>query len=163
MDAQSAEALKELVLSRSVAALGTLRDGAPYVSLVLYAPARDLSGILIHISRLAYHTRNILMDPRISLMIAAAEHDVEDPQTLPRVSIQGVAEELPRTSAAADAAAAAYLARFPQATTYFELGDFSFFSLRPRSIRFVAGFGRAFSVTPRQLKEICTPDCEHTP
>jgi hypothetical protein len=154
MDANSAHVLKGLILSRSVAALGTLRDGAPYVSMVLYTPAADLSGFLIHISRLAHHTQNILGDPRVSLMIVAAEHDGQDPQTLPRVSIQGAAEEIPAASREFTQATEAYLARFPAATTYLELADFSFFSIRPQSIRLVAGFGRAFSVTPRQLKEI---------
>lgn len=154
MDAKSAQVLKSLVLSRSVAALGTLRDGAPYVSMVLCAPAADLSGFLIHISRLAHHTQNILKDPRVSLMIVASEQSGQDPQTLPRVSIQGVAEEVPGKSRQFEQATEAYLARFPEARTYLELGDFSFVSIRPQTIRFVAGFGRAFSVTPRQLKDI---------
>jgi putative heme iron utilization protein len=154
VDANSAHVLKDLILSRSVAALGTLRDGAPYVSMVLYAPAADLSGFLIHISRLAQHTQNILKDPRVGLMITAAEQDGQDPQTLARVSIQGVAEEVARESRASVRATQAYLARFPQASAYLELRDFSFFCLRPQSIRLVAGFARAFSVTPTQLKEI---------
>ena len=154
MDANSAQVLKSLILSRSVAALGTLRDGAPYVSMVLYAPATDLGGFLIHISRLAHHTQNILQDPRVSLMIVASEHDSQDPQTLARVSIQGAAEEIPRVSSEFTQATEAYLARFPAATTYLELADFSFFRIRPHSIRFVADFGRAFSVTPRQLRDI---------
>jgi len=154
MDAISAQVLKELIGSRAVAALGTLRDGAPYVSLVLYAPTGDLSGFLIHISRLAHHTQNIRQDPRVSLMIVAAEQAAQDPQTLARVSIQGAAEEIPQASRACEHATTTYLARFPQATRYLELGDFSFFAIRPQAIRFVAGFGRAFSVTPRQLTEI---------
>jgi putative heme iron utilization protein len=154
MDAISARVLKDLIGSRSVAALGTLRDGAPYVSLVLYAPASDLSGFLIHISRLAHHTQNIRQDPRVSLMIVAAEQAGQDPQTLARVSIQGVAEEIPHASRACEHATATYLARFPQATTYLELGDFSFFWVRPQSIRLVAGFGRAFSLTAKQLRNI---------
>ncbi len=154
MDTNSAQILKALIRSRSVAALGTLREGAPYVSMVLCAPARDLSGFFVHISRLAYHTQDILADSRVSLMIVASEQEGQDPQTLPRVSIQGVAEEIPRAGGAFDEAADAYLARFPQAITYLELGDFAFFVVRPQSIRLVAGFGRAFSVTPRQLKDI---------
>ena len=154
MDAQSSQALSSLILSRSVGALGTLRDGAPYVSMVLCVPSRDLSGFLIHISRLAHHTQNMLTDPRVSLMIVASEQEHEDPQALPRVSIQGVAEEIPSASREFKQAAEAYLARIPQATTYLALGDFSFFRIVPHTIRFVAGFGRAFSVTPRQLKDI---------
>ena len=43
-------------------------------------------------------------------------------------------------------AAALYLARFPQAEPTFALGDFMLVRLRPRSLRFVAGFGRAHSL-----------------
>lgn len=154
MDAQSAQVLKNLVLSRSVAALGTLRDGAPYVSMVLYAPTADLSGLLIHISRLAHHTQNILKDPRVSLMIVSSEQPGQNPQTLARVSIQGAAEEVAGKSRELEQATEAYLTRFPQARTYLDLEDFAFFSIRSHAIRFVAGFGRAFSVTPRRFKDV---------
>ena len=57
--------------TRRVAAPGTLRDGAPFVSLVPFVVVLDaMVSFYIHISRLAQHTQDILADPRVGLMIA---------------------------------------------------------------------------------------------
>lgn len=70
MDANSEQILIRLLREQRVAALGTLRDGDPLVSQVLFATAQDFSIFIMHISRLAQHTQDILNDPRVSLMIA---------------------------------------------------------------------------------------------
>ena len=67
MDPNAASALQAL-LTGPVASLGTLREGAPFVSMVPVAPAPDGLGFLVHVSLLAQHTRDILADARISLM-----------------------------------------------------------------------------------------------
>ena len=46
------------------------------------------------------------------------------------------------------AAREAYLSRFPQAVDTFALPDFSLFAIRPLSIRFIAGFAQAVTLTP---------------
>ena len=53
-----------------VAALGTLQDGAPYVSLVPYALAADGRGLVIHVSRLAAHTQNMVREREVSVLVA---------------------------------------------------------------------------------------------
>jgi len=72
MNAESNESLARLVRARSTAALGTLHGGAPYVSMVPYAIAADGSGLLIHVSTLAAHTKDMLADARVSLLIEVA-------------------------------------------------------------------------------------------
>ena len=52
MTETAAAQLKQLLRERSVAALGTLHAGAPYVSMVPYAIAHDGSGLIIHVSAL---------------------------------------------------------------------------------------------------------------
>jgi len=91
LDDESTQLLAQLIRTQRVASLGTLRDGSPFVSMVLYAPAEDFRTYYIHTSRLAYHTQDILRDPRVSLMIAEADDGTRDPQTLARVSILGSA------------------------------------------------------------------------
>ena len=65
-------------------------SGDPYCSLVNVASHSDGSPILL-ISRLALHTRNILGDPRVSLMLD--ERAEGDPLEGSRIMLAGRAEE----------------------------------------------------------------------
>ncbi|MCX7154092.1 MAG: hypothetical protein NT115_16710 [Proteobacteria bacterium] len=129
MDATLTRTMRELVLGRSVAALGTLHAGEPFVSMVPYA----------------------LAHPRVSLLITAAEGGDTAPQALPRLSVQGDALPLARDGGEYAAGKTAYLARFAEAAQMFELTDFSLFLIQPVALRFVAGFGKAFSPVPEVL------------
>jgi hypothetical protein len=66
MDDETLQLLAALIRGRRIAALGTLRQGAPFVSMVPYAPAADFSAFYLHMSRLAYHTQDILKDAQVS-------------------------------------------------------------------------------------------------
>jgi len=151
LDADLTQTLRELVLGRSVAALGTLRAGEPFVSMVPYALHGADHHFLIHVSALAAHTRDMLAHARVSLLVTAPEGGAIAPQALPRLTVQGDAQSLARDSAAYAQARAAYLARFADAAQMFELADFSLFVIRPAALRFVAGYGKAFSPAPEVL------------
>src|SRR5689334_13980526 len=73
-------------------ALATLMSGTgdPYCSLVNVASHADGSPILL-ISRLAVHTRNILADNRVSLMLD--ERVPGDPLEGARIMLSGLAEQ----------------------------------------------------------------------
>jgi hypothetical protein len=142
----------QALLNLPVAALGTLREGAPFVSMVPVAPAPDGEGFLIHVSRLAQHTRDLAADARVSLLFMAPLEGDADPLALPRITIQAEAEAIPGDSEAHRVAAEAYLARFPQAEMTLGLGGFSFFRLRPTGGRLVLGFGRALSLDASQMR-----------
>ncbi len=148
---QPTEASLQALLAIPVAALGTLHAGAPFVSMVPVALAQDGTGFLIHVSRLAQHTRDMTSDPRVSLMLMAPLTD-QDPLALPRLSLQGQAEVIALESGAHAPAAQAYLARFPQAEVTLGLGDFSFFLIRVETGRLVSGFGRALSLEANQIQ-----------
>src|SRR5437899_7673304 len=83
---------KSLLRRRRQGALATLMAGIgdPYCSLVNVASHPDGSPILL-ISRLAVHTRNILADPRVSLMLD--ERAPGDPLEGARIMLAGQAEE----------------------------------------------------------------------
>lgn len=142
----------EALLAAPIAALGTLHEGAPFVSMVPVVPAPDGSGFLIHVSSLASHTRDLRTDGRMSLMLAAALTEDQDPLALPRLTLLGTAEAIEPDTTDHGAAAEAYLARFPQAELTLGLGDFFFFRLRPTSGRLVLGFGRALSLDSSQIR-----------
>lgn len=118
--------------------LGTLSkkfDGYPFGSITPYLVDHDGS-LLILISTLAEHTKNIQQDPRVSLIT----HDQRDPhiQTQGRVTVVGDAGiEEDRESVGAR-----YLRYFPEAQAYFSMHDFSFYRIRPKAIRYIGGFGK---------------------
>ena len=151
MDAGSREALTALVREKAAAALGTLHEGAPSVSMVPFAVAADGKTFYVHVSGLAQHTRDMSADPRVGLLIMESEESGTSPQALARLSIQGRAREIARDAAEYAIARGIYLGRFPDAEPMFGLPDFSLFAITPLAARFVGGFARAFSVTPDDL------------
>lgn len=151
------QALRELLASRRVAALGTLEaaSGAgPCVSMVPYALLPETCSLVLHVSSLAAHARNLRAHPRVSLLVTAPEVDGEPVHALPRVTLDGVARPPEPGSPAWTAARAAYLARFPEAEAMTQLGDFSFVLVALSGARQVAGFGAARSVDAEALARI---------
>ena len=145
--------LARLVRSRTVAALGTLNAGAPFVSMVPFAVLPTGDAFVIHVSRLAMHTKDMREDPRVSLLVMQAEGEGVAPQALARVTILGEAREMEKGSEEERACREVYLARFPEAEPLTGFGDFSFFAIRPARARFVAGFAQAMSVTAETLAQ----------
>jgi putative heme iron utilization protein len=151
MDSETAELLRKLIRSQRLAHLGTLRAGAPLVSMTLFLPTQDFSAFHLHVSRLAWHTQDMLHDARVSLSVAETDDARADPFTLMRVSIRGEATQIDNADASFGALKSAWLARFPEQAINFELADFSFWRLQPRDARFVAGFGRIHNLSADDL------------
>ena len=154
MDSTQTNALRDLLKTQQIAALGTLHKGHPFVSMVPFAALRDGTGFVIHVSRLATHTADMASDPNVSLLVMAPPAPDVPPQALPRVTIQGQATECAETSGLHAEARAAYLARFPQSAEMFSFDDFSVFVIQPTSVRFVGGFAQAASLSPALLASI---------
>jgi putative heme iron utilization protein len=145
----SASRLARSLLRRSrQGALATLIPGSgdPYCSLVNVASHSNGSPILL-ISRLALHTRNILADPKVSLMLD--ERAEGDPLEGARIMLAGRAEQ------AGDADEATlrrrYLNAHPSAEAFVNFKDFSFFRIEPAGAHLVAGFGRIVDLKPGQF------------
>lgn len=150
-------ALRDLLAARRVAALGTMdaeQPERPFVSMVPFARCAAQGSLVIHISTLAPHTRNLLAHPQVSLMVMAAEVDGQPVHALPRVTLDAVAHVPEQDSPDWIAARTAYLARFPEAEPMTALGDFMFVLLRPTSARQVAGFGAARQVDAQELARL---------
>ncbi|HXL13230.1 MAG TPA: DUF2470 domain-containing protein [Bradyrhizobium sp.] len=145
----NASRVARLLLRRSrQGALASLMAGSgdPYCSLVNVASNVDGSPILL-ISRLALHTKNILADPRISLMLD--ERASGDPLEGSRIMLAGRAEEVGGNGAAL--ACRRYLNAHPSAEVFVSFKDFSFFQIRPLAAHLVAGFGRIVDLKPEQF------------
>src|SRR5438093_6278354 len=120
-DFDSKAAAKKLLREGRSGALATLMPGSgdPYCSLVNVASAADGAPLLL-ISRLAVHTKNILADPRVSLMMD--ERKEGDPLEGARVMLLG-------SAAATDdpQVRRRYLARQPEAEMFAGFADFAFY------------------------------------
>lgn len=147
---------RRILRAHRYGALSTLSkkfDGYPFGSITPYLVDQDGS-LLILISTLAEHTKNIGHDPRVSLIT----HDQRDPhiQTQGRVTVVGNARPEPNRTQAG----LRYLRYFPEARSYFEMHDFSFYRILPVAIRYIGGFGKIhwvnmeiYSVQPYPLIE----------
>ena len=138
---------KSLLRRSRQGALATLMVGSgdPYCSLVNLASHPDGSPILL-ISGLAVHTRNILADGRVSLMLD--ERAAGDPLEGARIMLSGRAEQ---AGAETDLLRRRYLNAHPSAEAFVSFKDFSFFRIRPTGTHLVAGFGRIVDLKPEQF------------
>ena len=132
-------ALRALLQARRHAALGTLdaQGGGAFVSMVPFAIDTATQRLVLHVSGLAAHTANMAAEPRVSLLVTAADDD-----------------DAPACGSADWVTARrAYLARFPDVEPMTALPDFRFVTLQLTGARQVAGFGAARSVGPDELAQ----------
>ena len=138
--------MRQLLRRARTCSLSTLTrgDGTPYGSLANIAT--DGAGRpLILISRLAWHTQNLEVDARGSVL--AGELPAKgDALVGPRVTVLGRFERVEDANLRRR-----YLARHPQAALYADFPDFSFWRLSPTAIHGVAGFGRIETLTPDEV------------
>lgn len=148
VDFDPARVARSLLRRSRQGALATLMAGSgdPYCSLVNCASAPDGAPVLL-ISTLALHTRNLLADPRVSLMLD--ERAAGDPLEGARIMLAGTAE-----IAESDDAAnlrQRYLNVHPTAEVFVDFKDFAFFRIRLTGAHLVAGFGRIHDLAPAQF------------
>src|SRR5215468_1286709 len=147
-DFNPSRSAKSLLRRSRQGALATVmvNSGDPYCSLVNVAANPDAAPLLL-ISRLAVHTRNILADSRVSLMLD--ERVAGDPLEGSRIMVAGRAEELAGEAAALGRRR--YLAAHPSAEAFADFKDFAFFRIAPSGLHLVAGFGRIIDLKPAQF------------
>jgi putative heme iron utilization protein len=141
---------KRLMRLARTGALATLEaaGGAPLTTLV--GVASDFDGApLFLMSTLSRHTRNVLHDPRASLLLTR-RHERGDPLNHPRVTLSGRIEPGPPPRAKVR-----YLQRNPKAGLYAGFADFALYQLRIENVHFNGGFGRAAPLTPAEVLTAC--------
>ena len=153
MNPNQATALRELVHSQPIAALGTLHEGRPFVSMVPFALLPDATGWVIHVSHLASHTKDMLSHPDVSMLVVAPLAPGASALSLPRLTVQGTAQACDESSPVYATARAAYVERLPDSAEMFEFADFQLFVVRPSVARFVGGFARASTVAAGALAQ----------
>ena len=144
-----AEAIADAKRLMRIARIGALASleaagGAPLTTLVGLASDFDGSPLFL-MSTLSRHTRNVIRDPRASLLLTGPR-DRGDPLNHPRVTLSGSVE-----LCAAPRAKIRYLQRNPKAGLYAGFADFALYRLRIDDVHFNGGFGRAAPLTPAEV------------
>ena len=137
-----AERCRTLVSSQARGTLCTLAadpEGYPYGSVASYALDDD-GNPLFFVSLMAEHTQNAIRDPRASLLAAEPVPEGADPLASGRATLLGELTEVPDADRAA--VRDRYLEANPTAAYYIDFGDFTFYRLAVRDIRYVGGYGR---------------------
>ncbi len=91
---------------------------------------------VILISTIAEHTKNIMSNPKVSLMVFSGDDDL---QASARLTLVGVATVINNADANLRAR---YLRYLPQAESYFSMHDFNFYRINIKQARYIAGFGK---------------------
>jgi heme iron utilization protein len=136
---------RSLVVSEGYGSLATLaEDGTPFGSLVAYATTAE-GAIVVLLSKLAEHTKNLVRDGRGSLLVTAR---TSDPMASARTTLMG--RFVLATLAERDSVVETYLAKHPSGARYAGFADFAPWVLVPTRIRTIEGFGAMGFLEPAE-------------
>ena len=135
----AAKKARNLILNEYQGVLSTLSvdvPGFPFGSVVPYCLDRQGRPVIL-ISSIAQHTKNVLADNKVSLIIA--ERGTDDIQAHGRVTYIGYAHQV--TEDDTDTANR-YYQYFPDAADYHKSHHFDLFYIELHRLRFIGGFGQ---------------------
>jgi putative heme iron utilization protein len=142
--------VQSLLDTTRVGMLATIGEAFPLASAVPFVSVQGWVDLILHISTLAAHTRNLLRDPRLSLLVMESDGPEKNPLALKRLILQGTANPLDPQSPTYDPLARQFTARFPDAAVTMALADFQLWQLHIQTAQFIAGFGRAYTAASDQ-------------
>jgi len=133
--------IKKLVESKNTLQLATVNEhGKPNASYAPFVCCDD--GYYILISEMAMHTKNILVNPKASLMIIEDESEADNLHSRKRLTLDATAllvshETIDRLG--------------DTVNTLVQLSDFHLIHLQPKQGLYVKGFGKAYPVSSNDL------------
>ena len=134
-------------------ALGVIEPGTSVPMVTRIAIAVEGSGVPVAlVSGLSQHTAALREMPSASLLFGEPGPK-GDPLTHPRLTVQAEAAFVPRSGDAHAGLRDLWLSRHPKAKLYVDFGDFVFVRFRPLRAYLNGGFGRAFVLTPDDLRQ----------
>jgi len=123
--------------------LATQGEQSPETSMCPYAMYQG--DIVLHLSDLAKHSKNIMQSHAVGFMICTPEPMNGSPLALPRMSFTGVIQPISNQDKANYQQA--YIQHIPDAQPLFSFADFRLYKLEVDSVFFVGGFGQARKVS----------------
>ena len=148
-----ARALAHRLLSAArFGALGVIdpQTGAPSVTRVAIGTAPDGAPLTL-VSDLSSHTPALKAHPACSLLLGEPG-DRGDPLTHPRMTLNCEATFVAHGGPGWLELRAHYLAQHPKAKLYIDFTDFSFVRLEVQAVALNGGFGKAYHLTPADLR-----------
>jgi putative heme iron utilization protein len=137
------EEISQLLQQCRIGFLATDGEHSPETSMAPFAMYQG--NILLHLSSLARHSKNIRNQSHVGFMICTPETEHQSPLALARLSMQGVVEPVDEDMRLD--AKACYLSRVPDAEPLFSFADFKLFQFIPKHIQWIGGFGSARKVS----------------
>lgn len=111
-------------------------EGYPFGSVAPFVLDHNCQPIIL-ISTIAEHTKNIQLNPKVSLLAFAGDEDL---QAGARLTLLGEASKIFKEHDAD--LRARYLRYLPQAASYFDMHDFAFYRIHIYQARYIGGFGK---------------------
>jgi putative heme iron utilization protein len=148
------QAIAALAHGQRWAALATVQAQQPFASMISYAIDHLSGELLMFLSRLSAHTRQLAANPHCSVVISAPDTVPDaDPQELPRLTLVGQAVMVKRDDEQFARLRAVFLDRLPHAGRLFQFGDFNLFRFAYHEARYVGGFARARTLSGGTVAE----------
>jgi putative heme iron utilization protein len=141
---ESAQQLFRAQKTGTLATQSVKKPGYPFASVMPYA-IDGRGRPLFLLSGLAAHTKNLLADPRSTLLITEPA-SFDDPMETPRLMLIG--QTVPVAEEEREPLQQRYLAVWPDAQQWLEFGDFALFRLEPEEVYYIGGFGAMGWVSP---------------
>jgi putative heme iron utilization protein len=111
-------------------------DGYPFGSVAPFVIDHHCQPVIL-ISNIAEHTKNIALNPKVSLLVFATGDDL---QANARLTLLGEAVKIFKDEDAD--LRMRYLRYLPQADSYFDMHDFAFYRIHIHQARYIGGFGK---------------------
>ena len=155
---QEFQALRKSLKTVQLATIGA--DGNPEAS---YAPYVWIeSYYYLYLSELARHTRNLITNPAISLLLIETEEKSNNLFARQRIILQGKVIRIGRETDRFQLVMAEFRSRFGGFIDVIEpLQDFHLFQIRPQSGRFIRGFAQAYDLVGPELDEFTHFDMQN--
>jgi heme iron utilization protein len=127
--------------------ISTKFAGYPFGSVTPFMLDHHCQPIIL-ISSIAEHTKNIIQNPKVSLLVFAKGDDL---QANARLTLIGEATKIPKDDADLMARYSRY---FPESVGYFAMHDFAFYRINIAQARYIAGFGKMGWVTGDEIVDL---------
>lgn len=115
-------------------------EGYPFGSVVPYCLSAEGQPVIL-ISTIAQHTKNIIVNNKVSLI--STESGSDDSQTVGRITYLGDVRKLDENN---EETFELYYCFFPQSRDYHKTHDFDFYAIDLLRVRYIGGFGKIYWV-----------------
>jgi len=151
MDNSWQQDIQTLLTHTNIAFLSSIGEQSPETSMCPYALHQGY--VILHLSGLARHSKNIQCNQSVGLMICTPETNNTSPLSLARLSLTGMIEVVPEPEK--EVYQQTYLANIPDAQPLFSFPDFTLYRIKVASVFWVGGFGKARKIPLETWKSLC--------